>query len=146
MEIPCLAGQGRDSPVHSQTESHSYLCPRHCRYPVAAVHARQALKTHQETHRLLDTVHSPSLHNVLKSYYKLIITLENVLDDYSPGRTVSPLDPGRPGIPLEPWAPCRAAGERETRLAQLPQFLGHIRRRSVISRWHGKAHACRDWH
>lgn len=109
MEMLCVVGHGRDGPIHSWTKSHSYLCSGHSRDPVSATHTWQALKTHKETHCLLET-QSPPLHYFLKFYSGLIITLKNVLDDYCSRHTVSPLGPGRPGIPLEPCGPCRAKG------------------------------------
>lgn len=51
-----LGWPGQRWPIHSQTKSHIYLCSGHSRYPVTAIHTRQALKTHKETHCLSKTI------------------------------------------------------------------------------------------
>ena len=105
---------------------HGYLCSRHSRYPVTAIHTWQALKMHKETQCPLET-HPSSFHSFLDILFLITITtLKNALDDYSSGLTVSPLGPGRPGIPGEPCGPCRARGRRQNR-DSYRVYSGHVK-------------------
>lgn len=139
MEILYLVGQDRDGPIHSWTNSHSYLCSRYSRYPIMAIHTWQALKTHKETHCLLETVtfFSPSLFSnvwlqvnnhfekcawwVQRRTYRISF---GPRDARNSSRTLSSLQAERKGL---------------TRHAQLSPDWGHVKKISVISRGHWKA-------